>query len=260
MLANMKELINQRELLYTWTRRDFRVRYSQSVLGVAWAILQPLALFIIFNIVFSVIVRVPTGNIPYPVFSYTALLPWTFFANAISFAIPSLVNNMDLVSKIYFSREILPLSAILVSFIDYLIASSIYIVMLIIYRVEIGLTILYFPLILLIQIILIFGISLLGSAVMVFYRDIRFVIPLALQLWMYLSPIIYPIDLVPERFRTFYYLNPMAAILESYRRIILHQQAPDWTYLGIAAFVSVAILIFSFRFFKKAEKKFADLI
>lgn len=260
MTVYLKELISQRELLFTWTLRDFRVRYSQSVLGAAWAILQPLALIIIFSVVFSIFVKVPTGDVPYPIFSYTALLPWTFFANALNFAIPSLVSNMSLVSKIYFSREILPLSAILVSFIDFVIASSIYMLMLAYYRVVIAPVILFVPLILLIQIILIFGISLFGSAMMVFYRDIRFVIPLVLQVWMYLSPIIYPVDLVPLKFQTLYFLNPMAAIIESYRRVILYQQSPDWFYLGLAALISILTLVVSYRYFKTAEKKFADLI
>jgi lipopolysaccharide transport system permease protein len=260
MSAYLTELIGARELLFTWTMRDFKVRYSQSILGAAWAILQPLSLMIVYSILFSVFIQVPTEGIPYPVFAYTALLPWTLFANSLNSAIPSLVSNMNLVSKIHFPREVLPLSAIMVSFIDFLIASSIFVLMLLFYRVPVGPVILLLPLVLLIQIILTFGISLLASAVNVFYRDVRFVVPLALQIWMYLSPIIYPVTLVPERLRPFYLLNPMAVLIDTYRRTILFNQMPDWPYLGLAALVSVSLTVVAYRYFKRAEREFADVI
>ena len=168
MITYLKELIAHRELLFTWTKRDFKVRYSQSVLGAAWAIIQPLSLMIVFSVIFSIVLKVPTDGIPYPVFAYTALLPWTFFSNSLSFAIPSLVSNMNLVSKIFFPREILPLSSIFVCLIDFLISISILVLLFIWYQTPVGWTVLFAPLVLLIQIILIFGVSLLASAVNVF--------------------------------------------------------------------------------------------
>jgi lipopolysaccharide transport system permease protein len=260
MTVYLRELITARELLFNWTLRDFRVRYSQSILGAAWAILQPLALMIIFTVVFSFFVRVDTGGVPFPLFTYAAILPWTFFANSLSTAIPSLVTNMNLVSKIHFPREILPLSSILVSFADFLVASSIFVLLLAYYRVPIGPAVLLLPLPLLVQVVLTFGISLLASAINVFYRDIRFVIPLVLQLWMYLSPIFYPVDYVPERFRPFFMLNPIATLIESYRRVILFNQMPDWGYLGITALFSGVLTLVAYRYFKRAERRFADLI
>ena len=260
MLASFRELLEARELLLAWTVRDLKVRYSQSVLGAAWAILQPLSLMLIFSVIFSVFVKVPTDGIPYPVFAYTALLPWSFFANSLSFAIPSLVNNMDLVGKVYFPREILPLSAIIVSLVDFLIASSIFVLMMLFYHIPVGPSILWVPPVLIIQIVLTFGISLAASAVNVFYRDVRFVVPLALQIWMYLSPIIYPSELVPTKVRPFYYLNPMAVVIDTYRRAILLHQMPNWTYLAPAALVSIVFTVFAYRYFKRAERKFADLI
>lgn len=260
MLTYLTELIQARELLFTWAKRDFKVRYSQSVLGAAWAILQPLSLMVIFSVIFSVFIRVPTDGIPYPIFAYTALLPWSFFANSLNSAIPSLVNNMNLVSKIHFPREILPLSAIIVGTADFLVASSIFVLMLFIYRIAVGLTVLFVPLVLAIQVILTLGISLLASAVNVFYRDVRFVIPLSLQVWMYLSPIIYPVNLVPERVRPIYFLNPMAVFIDTYRRTILLNQMPDWPYMGTAALVSVLFTIISYRYFKRAEREFADFV
>jgi lipopolysaccharide transport system permease protein len=260
MSTYLRELAAARELLITWTVRDFKVRYSQSILGATWAILQPLSLMVIFSIIFSVFLRVPTDGIPYPVFAYTALLPWTFFANSLTFAIPSLVANMNLVSKIYFPREVLPLSAILVGLVDFTVASSVFVLLLLFYRVPVGWAILLVPPVLLIQIILTFGVSLLASAVNVFYRDVRFVIPLALQIWMYLSPIIYPVSAIPEKLRPLYFLNPMAVLIDTYRRLILFNQLPDWPYLGWAALVSVLLVLGAYRFFKQAERQFADLI
>jgi lipopolysaccharide transport system permease protein len=260
MLTHLGELVGARELFCTWARREFRVRYSQSLLGAAWAVLQPLALMVVYSIIFSVFIRVPTDGVPYPVFAYAALLPWTFFANSLTFAIPSLVNNMNLVSKIYFPREILPLASIVVCFIDFLIATSIFVVMMIVYRVAVSPMLLLVPLVLLIQIILTFGLSLVASAVVVFYRDVRFVVPLALQVWMYLSPVIYPVSQIPERYRALYLLNPMAVLVDSYRRIALFQQAPDWPRLGLAAAISVALTILAYGYFKRAENTFADLI
>jgi lipopolysaccharide transport system permease protein len=215
---------------------------------------------IIFSIVFSIFLKVPTDGIPYPIFAYTALLPWTFFANSLTFSIPSLVSNMNLVSKIYFPREILPLSSILVGFVDFVIASSIFVLMLLFYRIPVGPAILLVPLALVIQMILTFGIGLLASAINVFYRDVRFVVPLALQIWMYVSPIIYPVNQIPERFRPFYFLNPMAVLIDTYRRTILFNQMPDWPYLGLAALLSVLLTVVAYRYFKRAEREFADLI
>lgn len=260
MTANLLELYEARELLITWTRRDFKVRYSQSILGAAWAILQPFSLMIIFSIVFSIFIKVPTNGIPYPIFAYTALLPWTFFTNSLNFSIPSLVANMNLVSKIYFPREILPLSSILVCFVDFIIATSIFVLMIIFYQISLGPTTLLVPFVLIIQMILTFGISLLASAINVFYRDVRFVIPLVLQIWMYISPIIYPVELVPEKIRPFYFINPMAVLIDTYRRIILFDQMPDWPYLGLATLLSVTIMIVAYRYFKHAEQQFADVI
>lgn len=258
--SHLRELIEARDLLFTWVRREFRVRYSQSVIGGAWAVLQPLALMAIFSLVFGFVLQVPAEGVPYPVFSYVGSLAWTFFASALTFAIPSLVNNMSLVSKIYFPREILPLSAVLVCLADFVIAAALLIPLMLLSGVALRWTIVLLPLIVFIQILLSYGLSLIGSAVNVFFRDVRFVIPLALQVWLYASPVIYPVSAVPETLRAIYFLNPMAVLIDSYRRVILFGQLPDWGWLGFAAVVSILILILGYRFFKRAENRFADLI
>jgi lipopolysaccharide transport system permease protein len=260
MLANVQELSAHRGLLISWVMRDIKVRYKQSLMGTAWAILQPLSATLIFAVIFSHFVRVDTDGIPYPIFYYSALLPWTFFTSSITFGVGSLVSNMSLVTKIYFPREILPLSAVLASMVDFFVASLIFVGMMILYQVPLSVSLLCIPLLFFIQVTLTVGVVLLASAVNVFYRDMRFVVPLGLQLWMYLTPIIYPLKMVPERFRTVYMLNPMAGVIDSYRRVILQGKWPEMTYLLLAAAVSVMLLLGAYRYFKRAEAVFADII
>lgn len=260
MVANLRNLYHYREMLGMWVFREIRVRYKQSFLGAAWAILQPLVLMLMFTIVFSMMARFPTDGIPYPIFSYTALLPWTLFATSVSFGVSSLINNMTLVTKTYFPREVLPMGVIGAALFDYLIASSIFIVMLIYYQIPVTIHFLWIPVFLVIQIFLMMGIILLGSAVTVFYRDVRFVVPLLVQLWLYATPIIYPVTLVPEAYRTLYMLNPMAGIVESYRQVILRGQPPNALDLGLAAAVSVGLFVISYIIFKKLEVRFNDII
>lgn len=260
LIAQLRELFEARDLLFTWTRREFRVRYSQSILGAAWAILQPLALMAIFSLVFGFVLRVPTEGVPYPVFSYVGSLAWTFFASALTFAIPSLVNNMSLVSKIYFPREILPLSSVLVCLADFAVAAALLLPMMLIGGVGLSWTIVMLPLLVIVQVLLSYGLSLIGAAVNVFFRDVRFVIPLALQIWLYASPVIYPVSAVPESLRPFYFLNPMAVLIDAYRRVLLFGQLPDWGWFGLSATISVVILVLGYRFFKRAESQFADVI
>jgi lipopolysaccharide transport system permease protein len=254
------ELLSFRGLLWAWMQREVRVRYKQAALGIGWAIVQPFSLMVIFTVIFGYIIKVPTGGIPYPIFSFCALLPWTFFASSISFGSNSLVNNMNLVTKIYFPREILPLASIGAAFLDYLIGFGVFILFMLFYQARFYPTLLLLPILLIIQIALTIGVGLILSALTVFYRDIRFVVPLLLQVWMYLCPIVYPIDLVPPKFLSLYMLNPMASLIDSYRRITLLGQLPQWNYLALGTAVSLIILIIGYTFFRRVESKFADLI
>lgn len=260
MLSYIGELFRYRELLWSWVARNIKVRYKQSLLGVAWAILQPLSATVIMAVVFSRFIRVSTDGIPHPIFYYSALLPWTFSATSINTGTTCLVSNMGLVTKIYFPREILPISAVLASFVDFLIAAVIFVGMIVFYRVPVTPSWVWIPALLLIQIMLTLGVVLFASALNVFYRDIRFVVPLGMQLWMYLTPIIYPLSVVPERFRRLYVLNPMAGLIDSYRRIILQARWPDVTYLLTAAVVSTVVFLLAYVYFKRAEAVFADII
>jgi len=260
MATYFKALYQYRELLLVWTIRNIKVRYKQSILGAGWAILQPLSLMVAFSLIFTYIVRIPTDGVPYPIFSYAGLLPWIFFATSISYSVISLVQNMNLVTKIYFPREILPISTVAASLVDFLVASIIFIGMMFYYRIPLSATMLLVPIILTVQVLLILGIVFFVSALNVFYRDFRFLVPLGVQLWMYATPVIYPVTLVPERFQIFYMLNPMAGLIESYRSVTIHGILPNMWYLGLSAVISLVIFLSGYLYFKKVEWMFSDLI
>ncbi len=258
--ATIKNLYAYRDLLYAWTSRTVRARYQQSLLGGIWAILQPVALVIVFTVIFTRFLSVDTGGIPYVVFSYTAMVPWTLFSTSVNDMLDSLVINMNLVSKIYFPREILPFAAQLARLLDFSIAGVMLLVLIVIYRVPVSPTgVLFLPLIFVIQLLLGVGLGLMGAALNVFYRDIRHMFGLGLQLWLYATPIIYPVNMVPERFRLFYYLNPMVSVIESYRSILLRGGLPV-PELVSAGLISLAVFIIGYWFFKRVEFQFADIV
>ena len=260
MFENILELGKYKELLLNIAIREIKVRYKQSVLGIFWSILQPLSMMIIFTIVFSRFAKIPSDGIPYPLFSYTALLPWTFFATSLSFAIPSLVSNANLLQKIYFPREILPIASILAAVVDFFIAAIIFVGILLYYKITLTLYALYIIPILLIQVLLSLAISLFASAVNVYYRDVKYALPFFIQLWMYLSPVIYPVSSVPDRLKSLYMLNPMASIINGYRQVLILGKSPDFQYLGISLLITVIILFLSYKYFKMVEMSFADKI
>lgn len=253
-------LIRQRELLFAWTVRIVRGRYQQSLLGGAWAILQPAATVAIFSVIFTLFVPIDTQDIPYVIFSYTAMVPWILFSGSITDMVDSLVANMNLVGKIYFPREILPLAALLARLLDFGIAGTLLVALMLYYQVPLYLPgILFLPVILAVQLALALGIGLAGAAINVFFRDVKHLIGLGLQIWLYASPIIYPVSSVPESIRVLYYLNPMAGILEAYRSILLRQSLPDNS-LVISAIVAALVLALGYGFFKRLEPRFADVI
>jgi lipopolysaccharide transport system permease protein len=254
------ELFQYKDLLTIWTQREIRIRYKQTFLGGAWAVLQPLALMVIFSIVFGYFVNVPTDGIPYPLFSYSALLPWTFFTTTITFASVSLISNMNLLTKVYFPREVFPIAALGAAFLDFVIASILFIFLMFIYRVDVSITILWFPVLVIMQVLLMLGISFFTSATIVFYRDVRFIVPLLLQIWLFLTPVVYPLSIVPEKFLPLYMLNPMAGLIDSYRRITIMGQAPQWNFLALNLIIILLIFIFGYILFKRVEHTFADII
>lgn len=260
MLGKISLFSHSKDLLIAWTGRAIRGRYQQSLLGWFWAIIQPATSVLIFTIIFTRFVPVDTGDIPYVIFSYVAVVPWTFLSSSLTDMTNSLVQNMSLVQKIYFPREVLPVSAMLARLADFGVAAILVVILILIYQVQLTfLGILILPLIVLIQITLVLGMGLITSALNVFYRDVQPLLALGTQLWFYASPIIYPVTLVPENLRTFYYLNPMAGILEAYRDVILRGSTPGY-YLWVSAGSALLILIGGNLFFKRVEHLFADIV
>jgi lipopolysaccharide transport system permease protein len=260
LFSSLQELYNYRDLIWAWSSRTVRARYKQSVLGGLWALLQPVAAAVIFTVIFTFFVPVDTGDTPYIVFSYTAMVPWILFTSSTTDMVNSLVGNMGLVSKIYFPREVLPISAMLARLLDFAIGFSLLLILILIYRVPIypiGLLIL--PVVLLVQMAFSLGLGLTGSALNVFYRDITSIVALGLQIWLYVTPIIYPVTMVPERLYPIYFLNPMAGIIEAYRSILLYQELPG-PYFALSSIVSVFTLLFGYWFFKRVEFQFADVV
>lgn len=265
MISLVRNLIEHRELLYNLTMRDIKSRYAQSFLGIAWAIIQPLSLVLIFTAV-AIFVSIPSDGLPRPIFYYAALLPWTFFSASLNTAVPSVVVNANLVRKIYFPREIFPMAAILASLFDLCISAVILAGFYAWFKVPVTVYILLFPVLLAVQMVLMLAISLLGAGLNVYFRDIRTALPLVLQLWMYASPIIYPLssvmenEKVPAVFKQLYMLNPMAGLIEGFRNVMLKGQPPDYQTVGIALVGSLALLWICYRIFKRLEKRFADVI
>lgn len=240
--------------------RTIKARYQQSVLGGAWAVVQPAAAAIIFSLVFTRFVPIDTSGIPYIVFSYSALVPWTLFGGSVMDMVESLVGNMNLIGKIYFPREVLPVAMGLARLLDFAIAFAILVLLMIFYSMPIFTVYwLYLPFIILVQMLFALGLGLAGAALNVFYRDIRHLVALGLQMWLYASPIIYPVSAVPEQYRTIYFLNPMAGILTAYRDVLLYQQPPG-PYIWPAVVISLLVLAGGYWLFRRVEPRFADVV
>jgi len=248
------------ELITVLAGREIKARYKQSVLGYAWVILNPLLQMLVMAFVFSQIMRFNTISVPYTIFLYCGLLPWNLFANSLSSSTNALVSNAPLLSKIYFPREIFVISTIIAKIIDFFLASTIFVAFLIFYQHPVTSNLLWVIPIFLIQQLFTYGVSLILSALNLFYRDIQYVLNLLILIWMYLTPVIYPTEIFPERYRFIFQLNPMAVIINAYRQTILGGGSPNLTSLGIALAVSLIITILGYKLFKKLEGVFADVV
>lgn len=258
--GHLLKLAQYRDLIYTLSLHRIKVRYKQSLLGITWALLQPIAMMIIFTLIFSFIARMPSDGIPYPVFAYTALLPWLMFSTAVSNGSNSLISHTQLITKVYFPREILPLTYVVAAVCDFLIASMALLGLLAYYRVALTWNLLWLGPIVLVLVGFISAMTLILSAVHVRFRDIAFAVPLMLQVWMFSTPVIYPLSAVPERIRSIYELNPMVGIIENFRRVVLQASGPDLRTLCISAIISAVLLMMAYVFFKRVETTMADVI
>lgn len=256
----MRELWLYRDLFYTLTVHRIKVRYKQSVLGLAWAILQPLSLMLIYTVIFSMIAKVPSEGVPYAIFAYAALLPWTFFSSSLTNATQGLVSHSQLVTKVYFAREILPLTYVSAALFDFAVASTFLFALFLYYGVNLTSYALYAIPILILLTALATACSLFLSAVQVWFRDIGVAMPLLLQLWMFSTPVVYPLSAVPQRFRGFYVLNPLVGVIENFRRVVLQGVEPDYQSLAVSAIVAAILLPSAYLYFKRFEATMADVI
>jgi len=256
---DFRELWAYRELLLVLVLRDIKVRYKQTALGVVWAVLQPVMTMVVFTVIFGGLAKIPSDGYPYAIFVFAALLPWTFFANAIGTSSLSLVNSANMVSKIYFPRVIVPLASIGAGLIDLLISTVVLFALMLWYGVGWSMHLLLAPVLLLAVIFIALGVGTLISALTVAYRDFRFVVPFMVQIWMYATPVVYPASLVPEKWQWVVYLNPMAGVIEAFRSAFLGR-AFDWPSIGISMLVGLVFFLFGIAYFERVERRFADII
>ncbi|BBB49441.1 ABC transporter permease [Pelolinea submarina] len=257
---NLRDLWVYRELVYFMTWRDLKVRYKQTALGAAWAILQPFLTMVVFSIFFGNLAGVPSDGVPYPIFSYTALIPWTLFSKALQDASRSLVNSSHMITKVYFPRMILPLASVLAGIVDFLIAFVVLLAMMAFYHVVPTANIWTIPLFLILALITATGVSLWLSALNVLYRDINYVLPFLTQFWMYITPIAYPSSMVPEKWRLLYAVNPMTGVVEGFRWALLGSgEAPGMMTL-VSTLVAIVLLVSGMFYFKRMERLFADMV
>ena len=258
-LLDFREVWAYRELLAALAIRDIKVRYKQTVLGAAWAIIQPLTTMVIFTIIFGRLAQIPSEGFPYPVFVYSALLPWIFFANAISTSGNSLVGSTQLVSKVYFPRLIIPLSSIGAGLVDLLVSTAIMLLLMLFYGVNLTSHVLLAPFLMFGVTLCALGVGTILSALTVSYRDFRFVIPFMVQIWMYLTPVVYGVGFIPENYRWLLMLNPMSGYIDGYRAAFLGRPF-DWAAIGISAAFTLVLFAIGTTYFQRVERRFADII
>ena len=257
---NLHEIWAYRELLYFFVWRDIKVRYKQTVIGAGWAIVQPFFTMVVFSLFFGLLAKIPSLGLPYPIFYYSALLPWMYFANALSSATNTMVEQQRIITKVYFPRIILPLAAVLSGLLDFLIAFAILIGMMLFYGLVPTPAALLLPFFLLLAVATALGAGLWLSALNAIYRDVRYALPFLVQFWMFASPVAYPSSLVPERWRWLYGLNPMAGVIEGFRWALTGRGQPPGLLLVASAAAVLLLLTGGLFYFQKMEGTFADVI
>jgi lipopolysaccharide transport system permease protein len=248
------------ELLMNLTRREVKGRFSQSLFGAGWAIAQPLATMAVFTLVFARLGQMPSDGAPYPLFAYAALVPWFFFSNSVNSGTMSLITYRNIVTKTYFPREIVPLAQVCSRLVDFAAAATLYALLMAFYGVGLGRWSAMLPFFFLLLVLFTLGVTLLTSASNVFYRDVNPVVQIALQLWLYVTPVAYPLSAVPENLRWFFLLNPLTGVVEGLRAVLVFGRAPDWQVVGISATLILIVFTSGLVLFKRTDKYFADVI
>jgi len=257
---NLREIWEYRELLYFFVWRDLKIRYKQTAIGAAWAVLQPFLTMIVFSLFFGALARIPSHGLPYPIFYYSALLPWMYFAGALQNATSTVVDQQRVITKVYFPRLVLPLAAVLSGLVDLAIGFVVFLGMMLYYGMTPQATILLLPGFLLLGVLTALGVGLWLSALNAIYRDVRYVLPFLIQFWMFASPVAYPSSLVPERWRWLYGLNPMAGVIEGFRWALTGQGQPPNLLLAASTGAVVLLVAGGVVYFQKMEATFADVV
>lgn len=260
MASVLKRFSKWGDLVFALALINIKHRYKQGYLRIAWAVINPLFTMMVLFLVFSRVAKLTSEGVPYPVFSFVTLVPWSLFAASMGFCVYSLTANYNLITRINFPRATIPLASILATFLDFAIAFMLLVVFLFIFKIKVGFTFFLVIPVILIQLLFMIGLGLALSIFNVYLRDIQSALPLILQAWMLISPVGYSMDMVGDNLKFFYLLNPMAGLLDSYRKILLHDQMPDPYCLGMSFIISVAVFAAGYSFFKKNEKKLADII
>lgn len=258
--VDWRELWHYRELLFFLAWRDIKLRYKQTLVGVGWVVLQPLLTTLVFTIFFGKLARIPSGGVPYPLFYYAGLLPWLYFANAVTGATNAMIQHQHTITKIYFPRLLLPLSSVASGLVDFGVSFLVVVVMAIHYGVRPGLGLALLPVFLLLTIVCALAVGLWLAALNAVYRDVRYVIPFALQFWMFASPVAYPTWLVPARWRWLYGLNPMTGVIDGFRWGLTGSHPPAWAALGASLLLTLVVLAGGLLYFQRMEDIFADVI
>lgn len=256
---NFRELWEYRELLYFFTWRDVKLRYKQTLLGATWAIIRPFIMMVVFSLIFGNVIKVPSEGVPYPLFNYAALLPWTLFQEGLTRSSTSLMEDAQLIQRVYFPRLLRPVASILGPLLDFAIAFVIFIGMLFYFSYPLTLTMLWLPVYLLLVMVITLGVGLWMSAVNVQYRDVRYALPFVIQLWLFISPVVYSSKSLPESLQVLYGLNPMAGVIEGFRWALLGTDPPN-SLIIVSAIVSVLLLLSGAFYFRRMEKSFADVV
>lgn len=256
---NVTEIVNYKDLLFFLVVRGIKAKYAQSVLGVGWAIIQPLVSTLIFTVVFGNLAKISSDGVPYFIFSLTALVPWTYFSNTLTESANSLVTNANLITKVYFPRMVLPLSAALAKLLDFAIGFILLLIVLVVYGFGVSWWIMILPLLLIILLLTSLGLGMWLSAMAVQFRDVKHALTFMVQLLMYMAPVVYPTSNVPLKYQFVYSLNPMVGVIEGFRTVFLHHQPMPWNFIMNGAIVSVFIFIGGAFYFRKMEKNFADV-
>ena len=255
-----RELWEYRELLFFFAWRDIKVRYKQTVMGASWAIIQPFFTMVIFSLFFGRLANVPSDGLPYPIFSYAALVPWTFFANAVTQSSNSLVSSAEMIKKIYFPRLALPIATILAGLVDFVLAFIVLLGMMLYYRMVPTINIVWLPFFLLLAVVTSLGVGLWLSAMNVQFRDVRYTIPFLIQAWLFLTPIVYPSSSIPEPWRTVYGINPMAGVVEGFRWALLGTDTAPGPMIVVSSVVALVLFISGAFYFRRMEQSFADVL